>query len=117
MTEYDVWLYKDKAVQIRRTQIKCDRRDVPGQAGLHRAGLPEERPVSGHHAGHGQRRLESYLIPDPVKRRCRESVPPSIPMQYGRGGGMMPVGRICVRQNNGGPFRMHACRKITGPAP
>ena len=65
MTEYDVWLYKDKAVQIHRTQIKCDRRDVPGQVGLHRAGLPEERPVSGHHAGHGQRRLESipaYLI-------------------------------------------------------
>ena len=29
MTEYDVWLYKDKAVQILRTQIKCDRRDVP----------------------------------------------------------------------------------------
>ena len=31
MTEYDVWLYKDKAVQIHRTQIKCDRRDVPGK--------------------------------------------------------------------------------------
>ena len=31
MTEYDVWLYKDKAVQIRRTQIKCDMRDVPGK--------------------------------------------------------------------------------------
>ena len=31
MTEYDVWLYKNKAVQIHRTQIKCDRRDVPGK--------------------------------------------------------------------------------------
>ena len=31
MTEYDVWLYKDKAVQIHRTQIKCDRRDVLGK--------------------------------------------------------------------------------------
>ena len=29
----------------------------------------------------------------------------------------MPVGRICVRQNSGGSFRMHTYRKITGPAP
>ena len=89
----------------------------PRQAGPHRVGLPEERPVSWHHAGHGQRRLELYCIPDPVKQRYRESVPPSIPMQYGRGGGMMLAGRICVRQNSGGLFRMHAYRKITGPAP
>ena len=29
----------------------------------------------------------------------------------------MPVGRICVRQNNGESFLMYTCRKITGSAP
>ena len=30
---------------------------------------------------------------------------------------MMPAGRICVRQNSGGPFLMYTCRKITEPVP
>ena len=30
---------------------------------------------------------------------------------------MMLAGRICVRQNSGGLFRMHTYRKITGSAP
>ena len=102
----------DPAHSDQMRQKRC-----PGKAGPHRAGLPEERPLFGHHAGNGQHRQELYCISYPMIRRCRESVPPGIPMQYGGGGGMMHAGRICARQNNGGPFRMHACRKITGPAP
>ena len=117
MTEYDVWLYKDKAVQIHRTQIKCDMRDVPGKLARIVLDYLRSAPYPGTMLAMVSVgwNYTAYLIQ--IKHRHRESVPPSIPMQYGRGGGMMLAGRICVRQNSGGSFRMHTCRKITGSAP
>ena len=116
MTRYEVRLYAH-ADELCARYVECGKKEIPRMLARFVLDYIKNALYPGAMTATVSAGRDMFLYIIKIDRRHRNSVSGSIPTQYCRCGKMMLPARIHIMYDNGGPFRMYICRKITGPAP